>query len=158
MLNLVVRKVTARLWKVNGYQGSFLDAKRPSREVNHSPRCSAEVKNDWSCTATRLSAFILWTRETTPLPLPFILWRRAPQQTLRTHRSLKSYCATLWWRRLVFFSFFRVMEYRWNEIDRGKTEVPVGKPVPVPLCPPQIPHGLSWDRNRVPSPRLFHSL
>jgi hypothetical protein len=26
------------------------------------------------------------------------LWRRAPQQTLRTHRSLKAYCATLWWR------------------------------------------------------------
>jgi hypothetical protein len=25
----------------------------------------------------------------------FFLWRRAPQQTLRTHRSLEAYCATL---------------------------------------------------------------
>jgi hypothetical protein len=38
---------------------------------------------------------------------------------LRTHRSLQAYCATLWWRCLVY-SFFRVMEHRWNEIDRGK--------------------------------------
>jgi hypothetical protein len=27
-------------------------------------------------------------------------------------------CGTLWWRRLVF-SFFRIMEHRWNEFDRG---------------------------------------
>ena len=48
-------------------------------------------------------------------------WRRAPQQKLLTHRSLKAYCATLWWRWLVF-SFFLVMEHRWNEIDRGKSK------------------------------------
>jgi hypothetical protein len=39
----------------------------------------------------------------------FFLWRRAPQQTLRTHRSLKTYCATLWWRwreRWLFFFHF----------------------------------------------------
>jgi hypothetical protein len=44
-----------------------------------------------------------------------------------------------------FFSFFHVMEHRWNEIDRGKTEVLRRKSVPVPLCPPQIPHGLTRD-------------
>ena len=38
---------------------------------------------------------------------------------LRTHRNLEAYCATLWWRWSVF-SFFRVMEHRWNENDRGK--------------------------------------
>jgi hypothetical protein len=38
---------------------------------------------------------------------------------LRTHRSLEAYCATLWWRWLIF-SFFQVMEHWWNEIDRGK--------------------------------------
>ena len=27
------------------------------------------------------------------------------------------------------------------------------KPVPVPLCPPQIPHGLIWDRTRVSAVR-----
>jgi hypothetical protein len=45
--------------------------------------------------------------------------RRAPQQKLRTHRSLEAYCVTLWWRWIVFPSF-RVMEHRWNEIYRGK--------------------------------------
>jgi hypothetical protein len=37
----------------------------------------------------------------------------------------------------VFFCFSILMEHRWNEIDRGKTEVLGEKPVPVP----QIPHG-----------------
>jgi hypothetical protein len=54
-----------------------------------------------------------------------VRWR-APQQKLRTHRSLKTYCATLWWRWRetwsVFFSFFQVMEHpvEWNW--QGKTE------------------------------------
>jgi hypothetical protein len=34
------------------------------------------------------------------------------------------------------------MEHRWNEIVLGE------KPVPVPLCPPQIPHGLTRDRTQ----------
>ena len=34
-----------------------------------------------------------------------------------------------------------------RSLDRqGKTEVLGEKPVPVPLCPPQIPHGLARDR------------
>jgi hypothetical protein len=56
-----------------------------------------------------------------------VMWvsflRRASQQKLRTQRSLKAYCAILWWRwreRWSVFSFFLVMEHRWNEIDRGK--------------------------------------
>jgi energy-converting hydrogenase Eha subunit G len=36
----------------------------------------------------------------------FFLWRRAPQQMLRTHRGLEVYCATVWWRWLVFFFVF----------------------------------------------------
>jgi hypothetical protein len=74
-------------------------------------------------------------------------WWRVPQQMLRTHRSLEAYCATLWWRWLVF-SFFRVMEHRWNLIDGGKPKYSGEKPVPVPLCPPQIPHGLTRDRTQ----------
>jgi hypothetical protein len=58
------------------------------------------------------------------------LWRRAQQQKLRTHRSLKAYCATLVMktkRKMIsfFFSFFQAMEYRWNEIDRGKPKYSV---------------------------------
>jgi hypothetical protein len=37
---------------------------------------------------------------------------------------LKTYCATLVMemkRKIIsFFSFFQVMEHRWNELDRGK--------------------------------------
>jgi hypothetical protein len=71
----------------------------------------------WGCDLSQvLEQAILYTDKNRQ---GFFLWRRAPQQMLRTHRSLKAYCATLWWRWLVF-SFFLVMEQRWNEIDRGK--------------------------------------
>jgi hypothetical protein len=52
------------------------------------------------------------------------LWRRAPQQILQTHIRLKAYCATLVMKMEMkddqFFSFFQVMENRWNEIDKRK--------------------------------------
>jgi hypothetical protein len=50
-------------------------------------------------------------------------------------------------KMIIFFSFFLVMEHRWNEIDRGKLKYSGKKVVPVPLCPPQIPNsGLRGDR------------
>jgi hypothetical protein len=33
-------------------------------------------------------------------------------------------------KMIIFISFFRVMEHRWNEIDKGKTEVLGGKTCP----------------------------
>jgi hypothetical protein len=61
-----------------------------------------------------------------------------------------------------FFLFFQVMEHRWNEIDRGKPKYSGKKPVPVPLCPPQIPDGLTRDRIRAgdypPEPWHGHEL
>jgi hypothetical protein len=51
------------------------------------------------------------------------------------------------------FSFLQVFENRWNEIDMGKPKYSGEKPVPVALCPPQIPHGLSRDRNRASAVR-----
>jgi hypothetical protein len=48
------------------------------------------------------------------------LWWRAPQQMLRTHRSLKASCASVWWRERCFFLFLQVMEHWWNEIFREK--------------------------------------
>jgi hypothetical protein len=81
----------------------------------------------------------------------FSLWWKAPQQMLRTHRSLEAYCATLWrrWREWwsVFFIFpsnLAPVEWNWQ----GKTEILGEKPLPVPLCRPQIPHGLTRDRTR----------
>jgi hypothetical protein len=72
----------------------------------------------------------------------FFLWWRDPQQMLQTHRSLEAYCLTLWWR-LVFSVFPRngaPVEWNWQ----GKPDTRE-KPVPMPLCPPQIPHGLTRD-------------
>ena len=70
---------------------------------------------------------------------------------LRTHRSLKASGATLWWRWEKDDRFFFIfpsngapVEWNWQ----GKTEVLGEKPVPLPLCPPQIPHGLTRNRTR----------
>jgi hypothetical protein len=46
---------------------------------------------------------------------------------------------------MSFFVFpcnIALEEWNWQ----GRTEVLGEKPVPVPLCPPQIPHGLARDR------------
>jgi hypothetical protein len=43
-----------------------------------------------------------------------------------------------------FLSSGEPVEWNW----RGKTEVLGEKPVPVPLCPPQIPHALTSGRTR----------
>jgi hypothetical protein len=49
-------------------------------------------------------------------------------------------------KMISFFYFFpsngATVEWNWQV----KTEVLREKPVPVPLCPPQIPHGLTQDR------------
>jgi hypothetical protein len=50
-------------------------------------------------------------------------------------------------RRLVFFTFpCNGAPVEWSL--QAKTEVLGEKPVPVPLCPTQIPHGLTRDRTR----------
>jgi hypothetical protein len=40
------------------------------------------------------------------------------------------------------------MGHWWNDTDRKKTEVRGEKPIPVPVCPSQIPHELAWNKNR----------
>jgi hypothetical protein len=84
---------------------------------------------------TRPRVYLIIERRQTGMPTPlkiitlyyinltqfFFLWR-APQQMLRTHRSLEAYCATLWWRWLVFFVFpcnGAPVEWNWQ----GKTDV-----------------------------------
>jgi hypothetical protein len=75
---------------------------------------------------------------------------------LRTHRSLKAYCVTLWWRwKMSFFIFTsNGAPVGWNW--QGKIEALGEKPVPVPLCSPQIPHGLTLDRTRTIFKVYFH--
>jgi len=45
------------------------------------------------------------------------------------------------------------MEQCWNDIDGGKSGVLGEKPVPVPLCLPEISNGLLWDRTLAPALR-----
>jgi hypothetical protein len=79
---------------------------------------------------------------------PGIFYWRAPQQMLRTHRSLEGLMCNPMRKMMRFFLLFHCngapMEWNWQ----GKTEVLGENPVPVPLFPPQIPHGLTRDRNR----------
>jgi hypothetical protein len=63
---------------------------------------------------------------------------------LRTHSSFEGLlCNPV--MKMKFFSAFLFngapVEWNWH----GKTEVLGEKPVPVPLCPPQIPHGPTRD-------------
>jgi hypothetical protein len=65
--------------------------------------------------------------------------------------ALRFIVQLLWWRRrerLLVFSIFpsngAPVEWNWQ----GKTEVLGEKPVPVPLCPPLIPHRLTRDWTR----------
>lgn len=39
----------AHVTSSSGYWGSSLEVKQPEHEANHSPLCSAEVKNELSC-------------------------------------------------------------------------------------------------------------
>jgi hypothetical protein len=41
------------------------------------------------------------------------------------------------------------MEHWWNDSDREKSLNTLGgKTCPLLLCPPKIPHGLTWDRTQ----------
>jgi hypothetical protein len=83
------------------------------------------------------------------LELPVCLFIEGPRSRCygRT-TTLKAYCATVWWRGWGSFSAFPFngvpVEWNWQ----GKTEVLGEKPVPVPLYPPQIPHGSMRNRSR----------
>jgi hypothetical protein len=66
--------------------------------------------------------------------LPLSFWVKGP--------AADAYCATPWWRWSVCSFYGAPVE--WNR--QGKTEVLGEKPVPVPLCPPQMPQGLTRDR------------
>jgi hypothetical protein len=47
-----------------------------------------------------------------------------------------------------YFVIFLVTEHQWNYTDRGKPKYWGEKPVPVPLSPPQTPHGLARNQTR----------
>jgi hypothetical protein len=80
----------------------------------------------------------------------FFTWWRVPQQMLRTHHSLKAFCATLWrrWRWAVFYQVLQVMEHQWNGIDRGKPTTRRKTYPRANLSTTNPPHGLTPDRTQ----------
>jgi hypothetical protein len=90
----------------------------------------------------------------------FYYWR-APQQMLRTHRSLEGLLCNPMRKmikmiKMMMIRFFLLFHFNGVPVEwnwQGKAEVLREKPVPVPLCPPQIPHGPTRDRNRASAMR-----
>jgi hypothetical protein len=74
----------------------------------------------WASTSTTPQTHSLKSIPVHHSPL-FFAWWRAPQQMLRTHRSLKASCATPVMKMSSFlYQVLQVMEHQWNEIDREK--------------------------------------
>jgi hypothetical protein len=75
----------------------------------------------------------------------YFSWIRGGSSTqawMPTYVSILRVPQMIWvWRATV--------EWYWQ----GKTEEPGEKPVPVPLCPPQMPHGLTQARTRASAVR-----
>jgi len=69
---------------------------------------------------------------------------RFPKKHLFLGGYPNSYVCPTWNSLLVKIS----VEQRWNDTDRGKSEVLREKPVPVPVSPPQFPQGLAWGRTQ----------
>jgi hypothetical protein len=65
---------------------------------------------------------------------------------------LKFICVGLWAGLTPIFlpphDSLMTVEYQWNDNWHSNTEVLGDKPVPVPICPPQIPLGRKWDWSR----------
>lgn len=64
-------------------------------------------------------------------------------------------CLTLLWSGQYFcFIGERGMSFAkfiYNVVDEWMNMALGDKPVSVPICPPKIPHGMAWDRNRASS-------
>ena len=76
---------------------------------------SFQVSKQWP-----VMAILCWAFRSVSVHIVFLLWWRAPQQMLQTHRSIEAYCATPWWRWLVFSVFpcnGTLVEWNWQ----GKT-------------------------------------
>jgi hypothetical protein len=121
--------------------GGWLKWKKQSWTSSCDYRADGKVSSSFSETIqSLLLAICTFKHLTTIQPVRFfcfILWGGVG---LRTHGML----ATDWpivsvpddkWVRTI----------RWNCRRKRSTQ---RKPVPVPICPPQIPHDLTWDRNQ----------
>jgi hypothetical protein len=95
---------------------------------------------------TRLTTVVNWSPyRKVILCIYFFPWRwggSSTQAWMPAYVSMVNIPQMIWvWRATV--------ELYWQ----GKTEELGEKPVPVPLCPPQIPHGLTWARTRASAVR-----
>jgi hypothetical protein len=72
------------------------------------------------------------------LIIGYILWLTFLMVYLAMHSISRLYSVYGKWMNVS-------MEHWWSDMD-GKIEVLKEKPVPVPLCPPQIPYWLAWNQ------------
>jgi hypothetical protein len=80
-----------------------------------------------------------------PMPLRWV-----PQgQCFFKHHRLRNFAILVRGECRCMNEYGALVEWYWQ----GKTEVMGGKPVTVPLCPPQISHGLTWDGTLVSAVR-----
>jgi hypothetical protein len=98
------------------------------------------------------TAFYFWTRLQTeeftwPMYITLFLLVKGPAADARGAPQPWGFLCnpmmkTMMMMMIIFFVLFLVMEHQ------GKPKYSGEKPVPMPLCPPQIPHGLTRDRTR----------
>ena len=51
----------------------------------------------------------------------------------------------------VMYEWNLSRQHWWNDVDRGKMKHTWKNRCPLPVCSPQIPHGLPWNQTRAPA-------
>jgi hypothetical protein len=126
-------------------------------------QCGSVTQNDsvtvyirWAYCLQSANSWSIWRKSHNIKPHTIILsflWRRTLQQRLRTQRNLKASCATTWWSLLLLLLLLLLLYFSWYLSTggmklTGEARNTRGNPIPVPLCPPQIPRRLTRDRTR----------
>jgi hypothetical protein len=86
----------------------------------------------------------------------FFFYWRASYQMLRTLRSLEGLLCNPMRKMMKMMRFFLLFHFNGAPVEwnwQGKPEVLGEIPIPVPLCPPKIPHGPTRDRTRASAVR-----
>jgi hypothetical protein len=128
-----------RLWSIRG--GSVDDGDCEPRALHHTSEVLSSLTSDLTatkfqtavnCYVARLLRFIVCSCCSCRLGWDYVSELRPPTGLLFIPQIIYEYG-----------------EPWWNDIDSEKPKKKLGeKPVPVPLCPPQISHGLTREQTR----------
>jgi hypothetical protein len=127
-----------RLWSIRG--GSVDDGDFEPRALHHTSEVLSSLTSDLTvtkfqtavnCYVARLLGFIVCSCRSCRLGWDYVSELRPPTGLLFIPQIIYEYG-----------------EPWWNDIDSEKPNKFGEKPVPVPLCPPQISHGLTREQTR----------